>query len=205
MPPLSHLSYPSLLFIFVSHLLGIEYSFFQLSALAFGSVFPDLDLFFFSFLKKKKRRFAPLDFFVLLATSIFPGSDSLLKGIIREERFEERFGHRSWLTHTPLFYFPPVLLYLLRPRPWLGLFCFGFFCHLVLDTMDDSGILWAWPLERRKASLLPSSGERGDSCLETFREYKRRFRYKIDLAASLLLFSFFALSLAGISLSSLVP
>lgn len=193
MPPLAHLSYPSLLFILLSWLLNIHYSFHHLFAIALGCILPDLDLLFFSLLKNKQRKFSPLDFLVLLSTSILPGSEHLVKRFTREERFEQSLGHHSWPTHLPLSYLPLALLYTLKPTPWLGLFCFGVFSHLLLDTTMGKGIAWAWPVLPGKISILPR-GERRESDLEFFREYKRGIVYKVDLLATLLLLFFFCTS-----------
>lgn len=59
------------------------------------------------------------------------------------------FGHRGFI-HSPLLYLCLTLLLIAARSPmwlWLGFFS-GTFSHLLLDTLNPTGIPWLWPYKK---------------------------------------------------------
>lgn len=195
MIPLAHLSYPTLLFVLFAEIFGWGYSFYHLVVVMVGSVLPDLDLFFFS-LFSKKRRFSLFDFLGLVFVAVVPDLDRVVDRFIKKERFEEPFGHRFWLSHTPLLYSPLLFLFWLEPSLALGLFCFGVYSHFILDTLVGEGIRWGHPLLKKEVDLGFKRGKRVNA-IDYYRKHKKSSLYKVELFAFFLLLVVLAASFSS--------
>lgn len=90
--------------------------------------------------------------FSLLPDLDMPNSKASRYGINRLVAYplNKLFGHRGFI-HSPLLCIViTVLLYLCHCPVWLWAgFGLGFLSHLVLDSLNPSGIPWLWPYKKR--------------------------------------------------------
>lgn len=91
-------------------------------------------------------------FSALLPDLDMPNSKASRYGVNRLVAYplNKLFGHRGFI-HSPLLCAAiTLLLYLLHCPMWLWVgFGLGFLSHLVLDTLNPSGIPWLWPCKKR--------------------------------------------------------
>ncbi len=96
--------------------------------------------------------------------SILPDLDVILAFLFRGWKpGAKKLDHHDYFTHTPIFY---VCLSIVI---WLGigiqqaiLFLLVTLTHLLLDTWrTDDGIMWLWPVSKRKLSIFRSDLHEG--------------------------------------------
>ena len=108
---------------------------------------------------------------------LLPDLDSLAAVASNQYRpSRNKLRHHEFLTHTPLFYLILTVTLWLAGMPRAGVF-FGVlsFGHLLLDSWGtDDGIMWFWPLSRRKFSLFPRNLHAGG--VHGLRFYRRHVR-----------------------------
>lgn len=74
------------------------------------------------------------------------------------------FGHRGFI-HSPLLYLVLTSVLILFQVPmwlWLGFFL-GTISHLVLDTLNPSGIRWLWPKKHTYSLAKIKTGSTGET------------------------------------------
>lgn len=77
-------------------------------------------------------------------------------------------GHRG-IIHSPILYLPLLLVFVLVQNNLIRLgvlgFLVGVLSHLVLDTLNPTGIPWLYPLTKKKFHLLSiKTGALGEKC-----------------------------------------
>jgi inner membrane protein len=101
---------------------------------------------------------------IVIFLSILPDIDVVIAFLFRKWRpGVKKLDHHDYLTHTPIFYIG------LSIAIWLGigiqqaiLFLLITLTHLLLDTWrTDDGIMWLWPVSKRKLSIFPSNLHEG--------------------------------------------
>lgn len=107
--------------------------------------------------------FKPISFVhipLIGAASLLPDIDSPSSSIGKRFKFIGKiFSHRGFF-HTPLF----SLLFLLIPDEGIKWSCFiGIWTHLFLDSFNKSGIMFFWPLNKKRYGLADIKyGSRGE-------------------------------------------
>ena len=71
---------------------------------------------------------------------------------------EDKFDHRTYLSHAPILWLiPALLLFLLAPDPFwktIGLLIWvGSWTHFFLDSIEH-GVMWLWPFTDKPFSLI---------------------------------------------------
>ncbi len=111
-----------------------------------------------------KNQISPTTLGVAILLSILPDLDSFPAALLGKWKpGQQKLDHHDYVTHTPLFY---ILLSILI---WIGLgeelailFISVTLTHLLLDSWaTDDGIMWLWPLRKKKYSILPSNLHEG--------------------------------------------
>lgn len=112
-----------------------------------------------------KGEFTAATLGMVVFLSILPDFDSIPAYLFRSWRpGKMRLDHHDYVTHTPIFYLCLSLLV------WIGLgkqpallFLLLAMTHLLLDSYGtDDGIMWFWPVSKRKYSVFPSNMHAGE-------------------------------------------
>ncbi len=120
--------------------------------------------------------------------SILPDLDSMFAFLFKNwQPGQKKLDHHEYITHTPIFY---IFLSLII---WIGigkepsiLFLLLTMTHLLLDSYGtDDGIMWLWPISKRKYSVFPSNLHAGG--VYGVRYYLRYLRHLGSLLPELLL------------------
>jgi hypothetical protein len=105
-----------------------------------------------------KGEFSAATVGIVVFLSILPDLDAIPAFLFRNWRpGYKKLNHHDYVTHTPIFYICMSI------AVWIGigkelaiLFFFLTMTHLLLDSLGtDDGIMWLWPISRRKFSLFP--------------------------------------------------
>jgi len=136
-----------------------------------------------------KEPITPVGVAIIVFLSILPDLDSSLAYLFKKWRpGQGKLNHHDYFTHTPLFFI------LLTSLVWIGLgkemgilFITVTLTHLLLDSWaTDDGIMWLWPLSRKKYSIFPRDLHEGG--LYGVRYYLRYIRQFIVSIPELFLF-----------------
>ena len=111
-----------------------------------------------------KEEFSVATLGIVVFLSILPDLDGMLAFLFRNWRpGYKKLDHHDYITHTPIFYL------CISIAVWVGLgkeLSFLFFLltmtHLLLDSYGtDDGIMWLWPISKRKFSIVSSNLHEG--------------------------------------------
>lgn len=106
-----------------------------------------------------KSEVAPVTLGLSALVGLLPDLDGLVAMAMDRGRISNKgkLRHHEFPTHTPLFYLVLTLgLWLIAPVEVVVLFGVLTFGHLLLDSWGtDDGIMWLWPLSRRRFGLFP--------------------------------------------------
>jgi LexA-binding, inner membrane-associated putative hydrolase len=136
-----------------------------------------------------KDEFSAVTLLVVIFLSILPDLDSIPAFLFRKWRpGSKKLDHHDYVTHTPIFY---ILLSIII---WIGigeelgiLFLLLTLAHLLLDSYGtDDGIMWLWPMSKRKFSVFPSNLHEGG--VYGIRYYLRYVRHLGSFLPEVLLF-----------------
>ena len=130
-----------------------------------------------------KNPLSPTTLGIVVCLSILPDLDSIPAYIFMKWKpGQEKLDHHSYFTHTPIFYF------CLSIFVWIGLgleaailFLLITLTHLLLDSWGtDDGIMWLWPISKKKYSLLPTELHAGGLYgMHYYMRYARQWRVSI--------------------------
>jgi hypothetical protein len=101
---------------------------------------------------------------IIILISILPDLDSSLAVLFKKWRpGQEKLNHHDYFSHTPLFYLLlSVIVWLIWGKEIGVLFLLITFTHLLLDTWaTDDGIMWLWPITRKKYSIFSTNLHEG--------------------------------------------
>jgi hypothetical protein len=98
-----------------------------------------------------------IDQFLLSALAgILPDIDEIIEfpAMIKQEISQER--HRSYLTHTPVFWIVVlIILYFIVAPLTLLIFAIGLLLHFIFDSIEESkGIMWLYPFKDKFYTII---------------------------------------------------
>ncbi len=126
---------------------------------------------------------------IVVFLSILPDLDGIAAFIFRKWRpGYKKLDHHDYITHTPIFYFCLSIAVWIGVGSELAVLCLLLtMTHLLLDSWGtDDGIMWFWPISKRKFSILPNNLHEGG--VYGVRYYLRYVRHLSSLLAELFLF-----------------
>lgn len=135
-----------------------------------------------------KDEFSVATLGIVVILSMLPDFDSIPALLFRKWRpGYKKLDHHDYVTHTPILYI------LITPIAWIGLgkefsilFLLLTMAHLLLDSWrTDDGIMWLWPINKRKLSIFPTDLHAGG--VYGIRYYLRYARHLDSLLPEVLL------------------
>ena len=126
---------------------------------------------------------------IVVFLSILPDMDGIAAFLFRRWRpGSKKLDHHDYVTHTPIFYiFWSIVIWIGIGRQLSILFLLLTMTHLLLDSYGtDDGIMWLWPISKRKFSVLPSSLHEGG--VYGVKYYLRYIRHLGSLLPEVVLF-----------------
>ena len=155
---LAHLSFPYIILVIVSYLLGINITGEHIILLLIFSVLPDFDLVVHFIIKKTKG-----------------------------EKFSFNINHHKWLSHWPIFYAPFLILFIIHPSITTFVMMYGLYSHLLLDTFADGhGIMWLKPLSKKWFNYFAEK-TRGKLGLKWLKAYTKTVFYKTERITAIIM------------------
>ncbi len=126
---------------------------------------------------------------VIVLLSILPDFDSSLAYLLGKWRpGKGRLDHHAYFTHTPILYVMlSIMVWIVVGKEWAVVFLVVTITHLLLDSWaTDDGIMWLWPISRKRYSLFPHNLH--ESGLFGLRYYLRYIRQYIVSIPEIVLF-----------------
>jgi hypothetical protein len=111
-----------------------------------------------------KGQLSPAKVGIMVLISILPDLDSSLAILFKKWRpGQAKLDHHNYFSHTPFFYLLlSLIVWLIGGKEMGVLFLLITFTHLLLDTWaTDDGIMWLWPIKRKKYSIIPTDLHEG--------------------------------------------
>ena len=136
-----------------------------------------------------KEEFSAAALGMVIFLSILPDLDVIIAFLLRKWRpGVKKLDHHDYLTHTPIFYIClSMLIWFGNGKQQAILFLLITLTHLLLDTWrTDDGIMWLWPVSKRKLSIFPSNLHEGG--VFGVRYYKRYVRQLGSFLPEVILF-----------------
>jgi hypothetical protein len=135
-----------------------------------------------------KGEFSAATLGIVIFLSILPDMDGIPAFLFRKWRpGYKKLDHHNYVTHTPIFYiFLSIAVWIGIGKELAILFLLLTMTHLLLDSWGtDDGIMWLWPISKRKLSVFPSNLHEGG--VYGVRYYLRYVRHLGSLLPEVLL------------------
>jgi hypothetical protein len=148
---LAHTSFPYLLFIIGTFLLGINVRGEHILLLLLFTMLPDLDLVV-----------------------------QFITGLIKKQPFDFNVNHHKWPSHLPIYYSPFIILFIFFPSVTTFVMMYGVYSHLLLDTLADShGIMWFFPYSKKWFNYVAEK-TRGKQGIRWLKAYSQTVFFKTE-------------------------
>jgi hypothetical protein len=125
---------------------------------------------------------------IVVILSVLPDLDSMFAFLFRKWRpGQKKLDHHDYVTHTPIFYICLSIAVWVGIGKDLGILIFLLtLTHLVIDSYGTAdGIMWLWPMSKRKFSILPKNLHEGG--VYGIRYYQHYVRHLGSLLPELIL------------------
>jgi hypothetical protein len=137
-----------------------------------------------------KEEFSIAALGMVIFLSILPDLDVIIAFLFRSWKpGVKKLDHHDYLTHTPMFYICiSIAVWLAIGKQQAVLFLLVTLTHLLIDSWrTDDGIMWLWPVSKRKLSIFPSNLHEGG--YYGVRYYQRYVRNLGSFLPEVILFS----------------